>query len=79
MLPLNKNGLEFYAFGVFQGFPELRHGVFTRFGPGGGDFSLSYEASGVSDVNRNIDLAMGALGLPGSPAFLSQAHGDGIL
>jgi YfiH family protein len=78
MLKKVSNGLSYYVFEIFEGFPELSCGVFTRYGPDGEDFNLSYEHGTRGEVNRNILLAREALGL-GPLAFVNQAHGDGIL
>ena len=72
-----KNGLGFYSFKAFEDFPEMKHGVFTRFGPEGEDFNLSYEHGEAGAVNRNLHLAREALGV-GPPAFVCQAHGSEI-
>jgi copper oxidase (laccase) domain-containing protein len=74
------DGLVFYSFEILKGHPEMAHGVFTRRGPSGGDFNLSYEHGDEGEVNRNILLARNALGLEKGPlAFVNQAHGSLIL
>jgi copper oxidase (laccase) domain-containing protein len=72
------NGLTYHVFHLFQPYPELVHGVFTRRGPDGGDFNLSFEHGDKETVLKNLTLAENALGLP-KASFLNQGHGDGIL
>ena len=76
-------GLIWHSFSIFEPWPELRHGYFTRAGglsgPEGGDLNLAF-AQGFDppeNVMANIDRAADALGLP-APAFVRQTHGVGV-
>ena len=74
------NGLIWYGFSLFDSHPELRHGVFTRFGgvsgPHGDELSLAFNAVDPREnVLTNIKRAEEALGLP-PPAFVRQTHSD---
>ena len=74
------NGLTWYGFSLFDSHPELRHGVFTRFGgvsgPEGDELSLSFNAVDPWDnVLTNIGRATAALELP-PPAYVRQTHSD---
>ncbi|MDR2612213.1 MAG: polyphenol oxidase family protein [Deltaproteobacteria bacterium] len=68
----------YWTFGLLEDEPRLACGVFTRYGPDGADFNLSFENAGTAEAMRNLRMAEEALGLPPA-AFLDQAHGDGIL
>ncbi|MDR1039730.1 MAG: polyphenol oxidase family protein [Deltaproteobacteria bacterium] len=69
----------FWTFRLLEPFhPRLSHGVFTREGPEGDRFNLSFEHGETGEVLKNLASAEEALGLP-SASFLNQAHGDGIL
>jgi copper oxidase (laccase) domain-containing protein len=68
----------YWTFELLDGDPRLSCGVFTRHGPDGGDFNLSFEHGAAAEVLRNLRAAEAALGLPPA-AFLNQAHGDGLL
>ncbi|MDR1308385.1 MAG: polyphenol oxidase family protein [Deltaproteobacteria bacterium] len=69
----------FYAFESLSRFPELRHGVTTRSGPDGRDWSFSFQNQpDPREVIANIDAACGALGL-GPASFVGQVHGARVL
>ncbi len=78
-----KNGLSWGSFSIFEKFPELSHGYFTkaggRSGPDGRELNLAFSEGHdrVENVMANIDLAAGVLGLP-APAFVRQTHGAEI-
>lgn len=77
-----KDGLIWYTFPLFDPFPELRHGVLTRFGgvsgPSGEDLALSFnEFDQPEKVRTNLCRAEAALGLPPA-AFVRQTHGVNI-
>jgi YfiH family protein len=71
------NGLLYYSFEIFAPYP-LKHGVFTRHGPWGDPFNLSFEHGETLEVKKNLSLAEKALSLK-EAAFVKQAHGDSIL
>ncbi|MDR1314687.1 MAG: polyphenol oxidase family protein [Deltaproteobacteria bacterium] len=68
----------YWTFDALRDLPGLAHGVFTREGPDGKDFNLSFEHGETPEVAANLASAEKALGL-GPASFLNQAHGDGIL
>ncbi len=77
-----KNGLTWYTFALFDSYPELRHGVLTRFGgvsgPGGRDLSLAFnDVDPPDNVRANLERAEEALGLPPA-AFAFQTHSDRV-
>jgi YfiH family protein len=73
-----KDGLTYYTFDIFKSFPELRHGVFTRYGPYNDEFNLSFEHGDEAEVIINLTLAEKLLGLNGA-SFVNQGHFDRIL
>ena len=80
---LKKNGLRFYQFELFEGCPELTHGIFTRDGgvsqaPQDG-LNLAFMSGDTEEnVRANQDLAAGVLGLE-RLAYAGQVHGDEAL
>jgi hypothetical protein len=83
MKELKDNGLRYYQFELFEGSPELAHGVFTRDGgvslePQSG-LNLAFMPDDTEDrVRTNQDLAAGALGLS-RLTFAGQVHGEAAL
>ena len=78
----SRNGLTWYGFSIFDNCPELRHGVFTRYGgvsgPQGRDLSLAFnEIDPPENVRQNLARAEEALGLPPA-AFVRQTHSANI-
>ncbi|MDR2947387.1 MAG: polyphenol oxidase family protein [Candidatus Adiutrix sp.] len=78
-----EQNLRWYSFSLFEPHPELRHGVFTRFGgvsgPQGDELSLAFNAAEPTERTLiNIRRAAEALRLP-SPALSRQNHGDWVL
>ncbi|MDR2200385.1 MAG: polyphenol oxidase family protein [Deltaproteobacteria bacterium] len=78
MLRREKDGLVYLAFKTLEAFPELRHAVFTKRGPGGRPFNLSPAKGDPAEALANISLAARALGIA-EPSFVNQVHGDEIL
>lgn len=78
----SKDGLVWHSFSIFEAYPELRHGYFTKAGgvSGGGVLNLAFTAGGQDSAEKvmaNIDKAAGVLGLP-APAFVRQTHSDAV-
>ena len=83
LLSCGHNGLKWYEFPGLAAHPELKHGVFTRFGglsgPEGRELSLAFnETDPPENVAANLGRAEAALGLPPA-AFARQTHGAEIL
>lgn len=75
-----ENGLVYYRFELFDPFPQVAHGVFTRHGgvsppPCQGLNVAFVPEDAEANVRANLDLAAEALGLSGL-AFADQVHGD---
>lgn len=83
MFLTHKNGASFYRFERLAGFPEIRHGIFTRrFGCSTGpfeslnvSFGLGDKASHVKANRRVIARAIGSKNL----IYAQQVHSDQIL
>jgi YfiH family protein len=68
-------GTTYYTFELLAPYSELRHGVMTREGPDGQDWTFSYQDTADPGlVNANIDTACSILGLQ-RPASVHQVHG----
>ncbi|MDR1298460.1 MAG: polyphenol oxidase family protein [Deltaproteobacteria bacterium] len=81
MIKRFSNGVEYHTFPLLDKCPELRHGVLTRRGPSGRDWTLAYDEKNPappSEIAANILAASRALGLP-EASFVGQAHGAEIL
>ena len=83
MKRIEENGLVYYRFDIFEPFPEMVHGVFTRRGgvspPPCDSLNLAFSTDdSVENVRANLDLAAGALGFD-RVAFVGQVHGDQAL
>lgn len=76
-----KNGLAWYGFSVFEPYPELVHGVLTRFGgvcgPEGALHLVFNDVAPHSEVRENLRRVEDALGLP-PLAFVSQTHSANV-
>lgn len=77
------NGLTYYSFDIFEPFPRLVHGVFTRYGgvspPPCQGLNLAFVPQDTeANVRANLDLAAAALGFDGL-AFAGQVHQDKAL
>jgi len=83
LVPTTQAGLPYYRFAALCGFPEVTHGIFTRWGgvSGGcyGTLNVSArvgdEPSNVFRNRRRIAATLGAERL----AFVDQVHGDRVL
>ncbi|MDR2301973.1 MAG: polyphenol oxidase family protein [Deltaproteobacteria bacterium] len=70
-----KGQVEYYTFEILAPYPELRHAVMSRHGPGGQDWTFSYRDEVDPElINANIDLAVKALGIK-TPIQVGQVHG----
>ncbi|MFH1091694.1 MAG: polyphenol oxidase family protein [Pseudomonadota bacterium] len=83
MIRCRENGLVYYRFELFEPYPELQHGVFTRVGgvspPPRQGLNLAFaEGEPEAYARKNLDLAAEALGFEGL-SFAGQAHGDQAL
>ena len=82
MLKNQKDGLSWYTFPLFERCPELRHGVFTRFGgvsgPAGTELRMSFNSDDDPDkVRTNIRRAEAVLNV-GPSAYVRQTHSANI-
>lgn len=73
-----QDGLSWYSFDIFENYPELKHGVFTRqggvSGPGGEDLHLAYNQwAPTTETKTNISRAEAVLKLP-PVALAGQSH-----
>ncbi|MDR1677353.1 MAG: polyphenol oxidase family protein [Deltaproteobacteria bacterium] len=74
-----KDQVVYYTFNILAKYPELRHGVMTRRGPQGQDWTFSYQYQDEPKiVNTNIETACNILGLKPA-AFVLQNHGTNTL
>lgn len=83
MIRCQNNGLVYYKFELFEDYPELVHGVFTRHGgvsrPPFDGLNLAFVPDeDEEDVRMNLKKASDVLGI-GMPAFAGQVHGDQAL
>ncbi len=77
-----KDGLIWYEFALFEAYPELKHGFFTRHGgvsgPTGTDLHLAFNGYDTPErVRQNIGRAEQVVGLPPA-AFVRQTHSANI-
>ncbi|MDR1487882.1 MAG: polyphenol oxidase family protein [Deltaproteobacteria bacterium] len=69
----------YYTFSLLSPYPNLRHAVFTRQGPGGADWTFSFNGpQSDDDVLKNIKTASGILGTS-EASFVGQVHGTEVL
>ncbi len=83
MIAMEKNGTPFLQFPAFAGFPEVRHGVFTRAGGGSrGAYASLNVCKSVGDdestVRDNRGVVSRCLGME-DLVFARQVHGTGVV
>lgn len=80
---IRHNGLSYYRFDLFEPYPQLVHGVFTRTGgvspPPCQGLNLAFVPEDEEEnVRRNLEMAAASLGFD-SLVFAGQVHGDQAL